>query len=65
LNYEVNVMSMRGELISREYQSMIWVKDESGKEYACYTADLKDPEHLSEDDKSKCLDTSQVMGDSW
>lgn len=58
-------MSMRGELISREYQSMVWVKDDSGKEYVCYAADIKNPEHLSEADKAKCLDTSQIAGDSW
>lgn len=58
-------MSMRGELISKEYQRMVWVKDDSGKEYACYADDVKNDAHLSEDDKAKCLDTSQVVGDSW
>lgn len=58
-------MSMRGEIISKEYQSMVWVKDNEGKEYACYRGDLKDKEHLTEEEKSKCLDVSQVLGDSW
>ena len=35
------VMSMRGDLISKEYQKMVWVRDKDGKEYACYIDDLK------------------------
>ncbi|MFT5700875.1 MAG: hypothetical protein ACI8ZB_003760 [Desulforhopalus sp.] len=56
---------MRGEIISKEYQSMVWVKDNDGKEYACYIRDLKDKEHLTEEEKDKCVDLSQVLGDSW
>lgn len=58
-------MSMRGENISKEYQRMIFVKDETGKEYACYLKDLKDKDKLTDEEKAKCLDTSQVVGDSW
>lgn len=61
-------MSMRGELISREYQSMKWVNDTDGKEYACYHEDVKnfdEKKGLTKDQKAKCLDTSQVTGDSW
>jgi hypothetical protein len=35
------VMSMRGENISKEYQKMVWIQDKDGKEYACYIDDLK------------------------
>ena len=58
-------MSMRGELISSEYQKMIWVKDENGKEYSCYADAVQDRDHLSENDIVSCLDTSLVLGDSW
>ncbi|WP_419176020.1 hypothetical protein [Desulfosediminicola sp.] len=61
-------MSMRGEIISREYQSMKWVQDVDGKEYACYHKDLEkfDPKAgLSEEQKNQCMDTSLVLGDSW
>jgi hypothetical protein len=56
---------MRGEIISKEYQQMVWAKDENGKEYVCYTQDVKDKDHLSENEKSRCLDSSQILGDSW
>ena len=56
---------MRGELISREYQKMVFVKDDQGKEYVCYRSDLKNTDHLSEEEKTRCLDASQVLGDSW
>ena len=58
-------MSMRGDLISAEYQRMVWVKDDDGKEFACYADDVSSRDHLSEEEKAKCLDTSLVMGDSW
>jgi hypothetical protein len=62
---EVNVMSMRGELISQEYQRMVWVKDDDGKEFAYYADDFSSPDHVSEQDKEKDLDTSMIMGGSW
>lgn len=61
-------MSMRGEIISREYQSMVWVRDNNGKEYSCYLEDVKDfdpKKGLSREQKDRCLDTSLVAGDSW
>ena len=59
------IMSMRGELISKEYQSMVFVRDDNGGEYVCYAKDLKNPEHVSEREKEHCLDTSLVMGPNW
>ncbi len=64
-NIERYTMSMRGEVISREYQRMVWVKDETGKEFACYAKDVKDRKHLSDEAKDRCLDTSLIAGDSW
>jgi hypothetical protein len=61
-------MSMRGEKISEEYQKMVWVRDKDGKEYACYIDDLKSvkkKEDLTDEEKAKCLDISQVLGESW
>ena len=58
-------MSMRGEIISNEYQRMVWVNDDNGGEYVCYAKDLKDRNHVSEEEKELCLDTSLVMGPNW
>lgn len=61
-------MSMRGEIISKEYQKMVFVHDKDGKEYACYAEDLKNlkpSEDLTEDERAKCTDLSLVLGDSW
>ena len=61
-------MSMRGEIISKEYQSMVFVHDKDGKEYACYASDLKNlkkGEDLNDDERGKCTDLSLVLGDSW
>jgi hypothetical protein len=61
-------MSMRGEIISEEYQKMVFVHDKNGKEYACYASDLKNikkGEDLTENERAKCMDLSLVLGDSW
>ncbi len=61
-------MSMRGELISKEYQKMVFINDKDGKEYSCYADDVKSlsqNQALSEEQKSKCTDLSMVLGDSW
>lgn len=34
-------MSMRGQLISEEYQNMVWSRDEKGAEYVCYATGSK------------------------
>ncbi|GAB6192749.1 hypothetical protein [Desulfocastanea catecholica] len=59
---------MKGEVISKEFQKMVWIKDKDGKEYACYIDDLKNikrKEDLTEEEKAKCTDLSDVLGDSW
>lgn len=59
---------MKGEIISKEFQKMVWIQDKDGKEYACYIDDLKNikkKEDLTEEEKTKCMDLSAVLGDSW
>ncbi len=61
-------MSMRGKIISKEYKSMAFVHDKNGKEYVCYSGDLKNHkrgEDLSDNERQKCMDTSLVLSDSW
>jgi hypothetical protein len=58
-------MSMRGDIISEEYNKMVWVRDDSGGEFVCYAKDLRSPDHVSESEKAKCLDTSQILGPNW
>lgn len=59
---------MKGEIISKEFQKMVWVQDKDGKEYACYIEDLgqiKKKEDLTEEEKKQCMDLNVVLGDSW
>jgi len=47
------------------YESMVWVRDKDGKEYACYLKDIKGikaKEELTEEEKSKCVDVSTIIG---
>ena len=47
------------------YESMVWVRDKDGKEYACYLKDIKGiktKEQLTEAEKAQCVDVSQIVG---
>lgn len=47
------------------YESMVWIRDKDGKEYACYLNDIKgikNKEELTEEERAKCLDVSQIIG---
>ena len=56
---------MRGEIISAEYQNIVYVRDEHGGEFACYAKDLSDRDHVKENEKEHCIDTSLILGASW
>lgn len=62
-------MSMRGENISKEYQRMVWITDNKGRQYACYAEDLKgkirEKKDLTEEERQNCMDLSEVLGDNW
>ena len=48
------------------YESMVWIREKNGKEYAYYLDDvkgrIKKREDLTEEEKAKCLDVSQIIG---
>lgn len=47
------------------YESMVWVSDTTGREFACYINDLKDIEHfedLPDEVRGKCLDVNHLIG---
>jgi len=59
---------MKGEIISKEFQKMVWIQDKDGKEYACYIEDLgqiEKKEDLTEEEQKQCMDLNTVLGDSW
>ena len=44
------------------YESMVWVQDENGREFACYREDIKNPEELREEEKANCLNVNSIIG---
>lgn len=47
------------------YESMVWVNDRSGKEFACYFNDVnnfKHSEELPAELREKCLDVNTIIG---
>lgn len=59
---------MRGQIISNEFNKMVWVNDENGAQYACYAEnpeEVKRKEDLSNEEQHKCLNLNSVIGDTW
>jgi hypothetical protein len=44
------------------YESMVWVNDREGREFACYLEDIESPELLREEEKAKCLNVNALIG---
>ena len=44
------------------YESMIWLQDRNGREFACYREDVQNPSELREEEKANCLDVSNLIG---
>jgi len=45
-------------------ESLTWLRDKNGKEYVCSldNSDKKSFEELTEDEKRRCADVSQIVG---
>ncbi len=45
-------------------ESLTWLSDKNGKQYVCSlgNSDKKSFEELTEDEKRKCADVSQIVG---
>jgi hypothetical protein len=61
-----NTMAEEEEYNKGGYESMVWIRDKDGKEYACTAAalkgNLKSKEELSDEEKENCMDVSQLIG---
>jgi hypothetical protein len=57
---------MTTEIRKGGYESMVWIRDKDGKEYACYLdalkGNIKEKDQLSEEEKANCLDVSEIIG---
>ena len=59
---------IKGEIIAREFNKMVWVKDKNGAEYACYVDNpnsITRKEDLTAEEQNKCTNLNLVLGDSW
>lgn len=59
---------MKGEIIAKEFNKMVWVADKNGAEYACHAENPKGinrKEDLTAEEQNKCTNLNMVLGDSW
>lgn len=59
---------MRGQIISQEFNKMVWVRDNQGAEYACsidHDRKVNSKEELSKNEQKSCMNLNVVLGDSW
>ena len=62
-----SILYKRGAVMLGDYGSMIWVNDDSGKEYVCIAEGLdhqneRKIENLSDEERSSCVDVNQFIG---
>ncbi len=59
---------MQGQIISQEFNRMVWVSDKRGSQYSCYidqNRKVKNKEDLSKNEQKSCMNLNAVLGDSW
>lgn len=48
------------------YESIVWIRDKNGNEYACYVEDVKEKigsiKDLTDEEKAQCLDVNHLVG---
>ena len=48
------------------YESLVWIRDKDGKEYACSVdalkGNIKEKAELTEEERANCMDVSQLIG---
>ena len=48
------------------YESLVWIRDKDGKEYACTAAalkgNIKTKDQLTEEERANCMYVSQLVG---
>ena len=48
------------------YESLVWIRDKDGREYACSAealkGNIKTKDELNEVEKENCMDVSQLIG---
>ena len=64
VNYGGGIMT--DEIRTGGYESMVWIRDKDGKEYACYLdalkGNIKEKDQLTEEERANCLDVSEIVG---
>jgi hypothetical protein len=66
INYQGGNIMAEEEYNKGGYESMVWIRDKDGKEYACTAAalkgNLKTKDELTEEEMKSCMDVSQLVG---
>jgi hypothetical protein len=48
------------------YESLVWIRDKDGKQYACsldaLKGNIKEKEELTEKERASCMDVSLLIG---
>jgi hypothetical protein len=48
------------------YESLVWIRDKDGKEYACsleaLKGNIKEKEELTDEERARCMDVSLLIG---
>ena len=44
------------------YESMVWIRDNDGREFVCYLDDIHNDSELNDEERKNCMDVSLLIG---
>lgn len=44
------------------YESMVWIRDNDGREFVCYLDDVQNNSELTDEERQNCMDVSLLIG---
>jgi hypothetical protein len=44
------------------YESLVWIRENDGKEYVCSLEDVRNPNELTPEERARCMDVNLLIG---
>lgn len=44
------------------YESLVWIRDNDGKEYVCSLDEVRNPNELNAEERARCMDVNLLIG---
>jgi hypothetical protein len=62
VNDNENFKILGGKIMKGGYESMVWIRDNDGREFVCYLDDIHNDHELNDEERKNCMDVSLLIG---